>query len=55
MNKTIENLIFKKLTEAGYESKTAKNIISYLIDASNNQLDDKEYAEFLDVILGDSK
>lgn len=55
MNKTIEKLILKKLIKAGYDSSSAKNLISYLNDASNNQLDDKEYAEFLDVILGDSK
>ena len=51
MNSSIQELIIKNLHLNGYSDTEANTLLTYLIDATNNQLDNKEYLEFLKLII----
>lgn len=53
MNKVIEGLITKKLKKAGYDNDIVDTLVSYLVDAEDNQLDDGDYLQFLKIITGE--
>lgn len=54
MDSALENLLFKKLCLSGYLEEDAQSLVSYLVDASNDQLDSKEYYDFLKLITKSS-